>query len=266
MLTLVVLAGAGAATAAAETIAVAFVGEQADAYAGFLQALDEANRQGRFLGFDFRHEAFAAGALSDGGGLPEAGANAVAVFAALEAPRFAALARAHENVPVFNLTSRADSLRRLCRRHAFHASVSEQMLADAVAQWRRAGKAPADVVATVWNTDYKRYAAAQLSGRFEDTHGRPMSDEAYAGWAATKLYAQVVMAQQTAAPGPIIEALHTDVGFDGVKGVPMQFRATGQLNQMILLEKDGKVVGEAPVRPLHDSHELETLGFNGCKE
>lgn len=260
------LAIGAAGVAVGETVTLTFVGGQGDAWKGFLQALDESNRQGRFLGFDFAHEQVAVQRVSGDGEVPGVDEDTVALFTAVAADRFAAIARAHPDLPVFNLTSRDDGLRQLCLPNAFHAAPSNRMLADALDQWDEAGKEPADVTPAVWNTSYPRYAGKQLSNRFEEEQGQPMTDEAYAGWAAAKLYTQVVMSYQTAAPEPMLEALHTDVAFDGVKGVPMQFRESGQLNQMILLEKEGRVVGEAPVSPLHDSHELTTLGFNGCKE
>lgn len=246
----------------AQTVSVVYVGDEDDHYLGFRQALDEANRQGRFLGITFEQRAVDA---ADQGSQPLA--NGVsAVFGALDSQAIHALARRHADVPVFNLASRDDALRRNCQRNLFHAPPSRQMLADARQQWAAAGNDPDDVQVRAWNTEFRRYAAIQVSKRFEESQGRPMSDAAYAAWAATRLFAQVVVEQSTTDPAALIEALHGDVQFDGAKGVPMQFRATGQLNQMLLLEQDGRVVGTAPVRGVHEPHELETLGYVGCEE
>jgi ABC-type branched-subunit amino acid transport system substrate-binding protein len=260
----VMLAIVSSISFAKESVSLLFVGGDGDAYRGFVQALAEANRQGRFLGFEFTHRRIAI----DGKAAPPGdGAEKVAaLFTAVSPETFIAMARTHAGLPVFNLTSRDDALRELCLPNAFHAPPSERMLADAVAQWREAGNTDGDVSARVWDTGFRRYAAAQLSGRFEQGQGRAMTDEAYAGWAATKLYAEAVMSQKSADAATMLEALHADTAFDGQKGVSMQFRDSGQLNQMILLVQDGKVVGEAPVRGLHQAYELETLGFTGCKE
>jgi ABC-type branched-subunit amino acid transport system substrate-binding protein len=259
----VLLLTATVAGAAEEAVTLTFVGPSADAYKGFLQALDESNRQGRFLGFTFEHERIAAVDLAEAG---TAGALGSAIFVAGGAERVLAVAEATAGRPVFNLTSPDDALRERCLPGVFHTAASDAMLSDAVAQWASAGNSVEGVVARVWNTQFRRYAAIQLSQRFEGAQGIPLSDQAYAGWAAAKLYAQVVMAQGSADPGVMLQALREDVAFDGQKGVPMQFRASGQLNQMILLEKDGKVLGQAPVRGVRAPHELESLGFTGCKE
>ncbi|MEM9388588.1 MAG: hypothetical protein AAGA68_26340 [Pseudomonadota bacterium] len=248
---------------AKETVTLVFVGPKSDAYLGFRQAVDEANRQGRFLGYAFEHQH-----IEPGGGaamtLPE---GVAALFAALPAEPFLALARDNVALPVVNLSATEESLRAACQANAFHAPASDRMREDALSQWAEAGNDRDGVVAKVWNTQFRRYAAIQLSNRFEEAQGTPMSDKSYAGWAGTRLYAQVVMEQGTAQPSTLLSALRSDqVQFDGQKGVPMRFRASGQLNQMILLEKDGKVVGTAPVRGVAAAHELDTLGFNGCEE
>lgn len=254
--------GAGVASAK-ETFTLAFVGPQDDAFRGFQQAIDEANRQGRFLGYAFHHEYIEPGDQA-AMALPE---GTSAVFASLPAKPFLALARHHDKLPVFNLSATEAALRTVCQANAFHAPASDRMLSDAVTQWTQAGNDADGVVAKVWNTQFRRYAAIQLSNRFEEGQGVPLSDTGYAGWAGTRLYTQVVMEQGTAQASTILDTLRGDqVQFDGAKGVPMQFRASGQLNQMILLEQDGKVVGTAPVRGVAAAHELTTLGFNGCEE
>ncbi len=254
---------AAAVAQAKEKVVLTFVGPEDEAYLGFRQAVDEANRQGRFLGFEFAQERVAPG----DGAATQLASGTSAVFASLPATPFATLARKHASLPVFNLSARDDSLRSMCLANAFHAPASDRMLGDALAQWAKAGNDPATVQAKVWNTQFRRYAAIQLSNRFEEGQGRPMSDLAYAGWAGTRLYTQVVMEQGGAAAPVMLDALHSeDVQFDGAKGVPMRFRSSGQLNQMLLLEQGGKVVGTAPVRGVAAAHELETLGFNGCKE
>ncbi|MEO0973954.1 MAG: hypothetical protein AAFX85_12750 [Pseudomonadota bacterium] len=247
--------------AAKDVVNVLFVGSEGDAYRGFLQALDEANLQGRFLGYEFAAERGNLDTLLQGGG-----EQVSAIFTAVPDAPFRALAARFPQVPMINLTSRTEALRRACTRHTFFAAATDAMLDDAMAQWKAAGNDAEGVAVKVWNTSFRRYAAIQVSIRFAEGQGQLMSDEAYAGWAATRLFGQVVVETGTTEPAALIKALHGDVQFDGSKGVPMNYRTSGQLNQMLLLEKDGRVVGTAPVRGVREAFELETLGYAGCKE
>jgi hypothetical protein len=47
--------------------------------------------------------------------------------------------------------------------------------------------------------------------------------------------------------------------FDGQKGDYMTFRETGQLRQLLLVVVDGKLAGEAPVRGVAESDDLDSL-------
>lgn len=262
----VLLAAYSLTAAGQEVVSVIYVGAQGDAYLGFRQALDEANRQGRFLGLSFTHERVADESATPPSERGHAETGYSAVFTTLDGRPFQRLANHYEGYPIVQLTSRSNALRQACVRNHFFAAPSEQMIEDALAQRAAAGKEAADIRVRAWNTEFRRYAAIQVSKRFEEGQGQAMSDDAYAGWAATRLVAQVIAQRRVFDPGELVEALHRDVEFDGAKGVPMQFRASGQLNQMLLFEKDGRVVGTAPVRGVHEPHELESLGFAGCLE
>ena len=53
--------------------------------------------------------------------------------------------------------------------------------------------------------------------------------------------------------------------FDGIKGVPQSFRPNGQMRQRLLLVDDnGKIVAEAPIRGVVDGNDLDTLGQVSC--
>jgi ABC transporter substrate binding protein (PQQ-dependent alcohol dehydrogenase system) len=137
------------------------------------------------------------------------------------------------------------------------------MKADAERQWQR--KEPGSRArAHAWHRSFKKYAAAQLNSRFRKRFGQPMDDEAWAGWAAVRLLSDMIVREQIAAPAQLLEALQTNLAFDGQKGIDMSFRDTGQLRQPLLLVDDDRIVGEAPVRGVVGITNLDSLGIPFC--
>lgn len=242
------------------SVTIGYAGDAASsAYRGASQGLAEANVQGRFLGQTYTLVPVAA---ADGAG--DAAQSYVAIVAALEGPALHRLAASVPGVPVFNVSSRDDALRSDCLPNLLHVVPSERMLKDAEAQWTRAhADAPAHAVA--WNAGFEKYSASQLNHRYSDRYGEPMDDAAWAGWAAVKLLADSIARAGTTEHAPLLRFIRDDLAFDGQKGIEMNFRANGQLRQMILLERDGKVVGEAPVRGVADIEDLDSLGMAECK-
>jgi len=242
----------GAAPAEVLQVEVAWVGPtDGAAFRGAEQGIEEANRQGRFLGQQYRLVPREAEEI--------ASSEAGAVVAAVAGHEIAALADTAGGRPVFNVGTTADADRSLCLPNLFHLQPSDSMKAAALAQWQAAGnEGPAQAVA--WNAGFEKYAASQLNKRYAKTHdGEPMTDPAWAGWAAVKLYADAVPRVGTGAAA-MVGFLRNDLIFDGQKGVDMTFRSSGQLRQLLLIERDGEVVGETPVR----GKDLDSLGGGDC--
>ncbi len=240
---------------------LAYVGEPGtSALAGVSQGISEANVQGRFLGQEYRLEVLPPSTAEQG--LPREG-HFSAVIAALPAPALLSLARSIPQLPVLNVAAREDALRNACLPNLLHVIPSERMLRDAEAQWRRK-KPDSGAEAHVWNEHFRKYAASQLNKRFKEDQGRPMDDEAWAGWAAARMVADLVAREQSADPQKLLTALKERLDFDGQKGVKMNFRPNGQLRQVIFLVAEGKVVGEAPVRGVVKPTDLDTLGRVEC--
>ncbi|MSQ66666.1 MAG: hypothetical protein EXR83_00525 [Gammaproteobacteria bacterium] len=232
-------------------VPLAFVGDpKSSAYRGAQEGLAEAEIQGQFLGQHYT--------------LVAATAGATAILAALPAAELQALAANHPGVAVLNLTAQDDSLRATCRANLLHIAASAQMLADARAQWQ-VGHPGSPAGAQVWHRSFEKYAAAQLNHRYSTLTGHPMDDAAWAGWAAVKLVSDSVARAQSAAPATLLEALRTQLAFDGQKGIDLSFRANGQLRQPLLIVENDRLVGEAPVRGVAEAEDLDSLGVVECR-
>ncbi|MGE0485804.1 MAG: ABC transporter substrate-binding protein [Gammaproteobacteria bacterium] len=236
-------------------VRIAFIGPaDSDAWRGAAQGIAEANAQGRFLGLHYTLEESAGPAVAD---------EVSAIVTAVPAERLAPIMAANPARAVINVTAADDELRADCAGNVLHTLPSYAMREDAVQQWRRKHPESA-AVAQAWHADFEKYAAAQLNKRYQDSTGRRMTDEAWAGWAATKVVADVIAREQRAEPDALLDALHGDIAFDGQKGAEMSFRDTGQLRQPLLLVEDGHITGEAPVRGVVDTENLDSLGLSSC--
>lgn len=229
---------------------------------GVDQGLREARLQGKFLGIDYklvrRESIDEADAVVVGGWLA-----APAMGQEGELLRLAA-ATATRNIPVFNAAYSKDDLRTDCRPNLFHVLPSDKMLADAVAQWKQ-DHDDAGVQARAWHHDFVKFAARDLNNRFRKTSAADMDDGAWAGWAAVKIFADAVANNPDATPAERLRYLREEMEFDGQKGAYMTFRSTGQLRQpLLLVDQDGKLLGEAPVRGVADYDDLDSLGLQEC--
>ena len=226
-----------------------FVGAEGSALLGARQGVSEARLQGRFLGQDYRLVQF-----PDATALPRP-IPAVAIVANLPAAALLQLARAHSGIPVFNVGADDDELRMACQPNLLHVLPSRRMKVDALAQWQQ--RHPhSGARAQAWHHGFKKFAARDLNKRFRKAFNTAMDDMAWAGWAAVKMSSDLAARGQAADAGKLLERLRTGITFDGQKGDAMDFRANGQLRQLVLLVEDDRPVGEAPVR----GQGLDSLG------
>lgn len=238
----------------------AFIGDTGTpAHNGVLLGLDEANLQGRFLGFHFAVDQF---------GPAQAGAvdpsRYVAILSTLDSAALRALvARAH-GVAVLNLTDQDDALRRDCIPDLFHIIPSLAMQRDAVAQWHK--KHPdSRVQASAWDYRFMKYAGRDLNKRYTAKFGVRMNAQSWSGWAGARMLADVIVRGTPSQAAPVLDYLKTRLAFDGQKGLDMSFRKTGQLRQPLLLLEDGKLLDqEAPVRGVVAPDDYDSLGINSC--
>ena len=246
------------ATAALE-IRVAYVGSaDGSAWLGVMQGQHEANIQGRFLDQNYVVEAMTQEELVQSGQQPSA------IIAAGGAPALQGLAAAVPGIVVLNVTSGDDTLRQTCATNLLHVSPSNAMKVDAVAQWTT--KNPeSGVEAWAWHPKFVKYAARDLNKRFLKVQGAAMDDDAWAGWAAVRMVAEAVIRTQGTEAAALLAFMKSEIAFDGQKGVPHTFRDTGQLRQRLLIVENGELAGEAPVRGVADTTDLDSLGVPSCQ-
>jgi ABC-type branched-subunit amino acid transport system substrate-binding protein len=228
------------------------------AWLGVQQGIDEANLQGMFLGQNYSITATSAAELA-------ASENVTAVLVSADVDTVLNLAKMPElaNVAIFNLTATDDVLRQVCLPNLFNVTASEQMRADALAQWEQ--KHP-DQVVTVqgWHESFKKFAASQLNKRFKKAHNVIMDDDSWAGWVGPKMVADTVARIQSAEAKDILKFVKNELAFDGQKGAGATFRENGQLRQLLLLvDENNKIAAEAPLRGVKGG--LDSLGNVACK-
>lgn len=248
-----------ATTVAALEVRLVYVGSTDEpAWLGVLQGQHEANIQGQFLDQTYTMEAVTPEALL------QSGTQAAAVITAVDIPTMQRLSEALTGVAVFNVTADDDALRQVCTTNLLHVPPSSAMKADAVAQWLQ--KNPdASVEAWAWHPKFVKYAARDLNKRFLKVQGVAMDDDGWAGWAAVRMVAVGVIRTQSTDPSVLLEFMKSEIAFDGQKGVPHTFRDTGQLRQRLLMVEAGNLVGEAPVRGVADTTNLDSLGVPSCQ-
>lgn len=234
-------------------------GTDESAWLGVLQGQHEANIQGRFLDQTYTVETMTPEALS------QSESQAAAVIAAGDASALQSLSAALAGVVVFNVTADDDVLRQTCTTNLLHVPPSSAMKADAVVQWLQ--KNPdASVEAWAWHPKFVKYAARDLNKRFLRVQGVVMDDDAWAGWAAVRMVAEAVIRTQSTDPAILLEFMKSEIAFDGQKGIPHTFRDTGQLRQRLLIVEGGQLTGEAPVRGVADTTNLDSLGVPSCQQ
>src|SRR5690554_983940 len=154
---------------------------------GVQQGIEEANLQGGFLGQKYQVKAVPADEL-------DSTEISTVLLLAMDDEYIMQVATSdkYAEVPVINLISSSDELRAACLANLFHVAPSEQMRADALAQWQEKNpEKPAKVQS--WHEDFTKFAASQLNNRFEKSQGEKMTDEAWAGWAGAKMVADSVV-------------------------------------------------------------------------
>ncbi len=226
-------------TAAAADIELLYSGpEHGTALRGVQLGLDESNRQGEFLGIKLVLARAAPHSLP---------ARAVAILLDRPGAVRELAARAGDRA-VLNLSDGSDSLREACLPNVLHVIPSERMKADAVAQWR-SRNADAKVSAAAWHGEAVKFAARDLNKRYRNRFESAMDELAWAGWFAVRAVADTLMRNPAADGAALVGLLKAADGFDGQKGDPQSFRASGQLRQpLVLVGPSGALLGEAPVR------------------
>ena len=252
-----------ASLAAAQEKKIVFLGDAKpeETRSAIAASVDEAERQGGFLGIEYQ---FVVARPAEAAEHDDALAVIIAGSPAEILAAADALADAH--VPVFNVSSDDDHLRTQCRPNLFHVLPSEKMLADAVAQWRKANPDAKAVEARAWHEDFVKFSARELNRRWAEATGRPMSDADWSIWAAYKLVSDAIANNPDADAEQLLAYFRGDMEFDSVKGAYSTFRETGQLRQPLLLVVDGKLAGEAPVRGAAATDDLDSLGGEQCQK
>lgn len=228
------------------------------AFLGANQGLSEANLQGQFLNLKYSIDIIDEVALAN----TDIEQYSAILVANEDSGKFANIANQFPSVPVFNLTNKDNELREMCISNAFHTIPNQQMYLDAEKQMQQ--KEPGTgAKAQGWHPDFVKFAARDLNKRYVASTGIPMDDFAWAGWAAVKLTSDSVARMNASDPSALIEYFKTSLVFDGQKGTNMGFRNSGQLEQIMLMVENEKIIAEAPIRGVAKS--LDSLGLLECK-
>lgn len=244
------------AALSAEQVKIAYVGPpmRGDSSGnGVMLGLKEAQLQGAFLGVEY---SLTPAELSELAVLRVADAILVAgtpgrVLAVVEAV-------SEQGVPVFNIAATQNTLRAACAPNLLHTIPSDAMLATAVAQWKKTSDA-GSVSAQAWHPDFVKFAARDLNKRFQESWGSDMDDKSWAAWAAVRIVADAAVNLPEGTTAERLDYMRSEMEFDGQKGDYMTFRDTGQLRQLLLVVVDGQLAGEAPVRGVAASDDLDSL-------
>ena len=223
---------------------------------GMQQGLDEANIQGEFLGQKYSVVNVTLDELMKL-------ESVTAVLLAVDAEEVLSIAQSKQfaNVPVFNISSDSDALRKACLPNLLNITASQQMRNDAMAQMLKK-KPDSKAQAQGWHKDFKKFAASQLNSRFAKAHGQIMDDNSWAGWAAVKMLSDTVARTQSMEASVMLDYLKNELAFDGQKGAGATFRDTGQLRQLVLIVENDKIIAEAPLRGVKGG--LDSLGLKSC--
>ena len=119
--------------------------------------------------------------------------------------------------------------------------------------------------ALTWSPVIEQWGAAQLQSRFTAAHGRNMTGQDYAAWAAIRTLGEAVTRTNSADAATLrAYILSDDFALAGFKGRPLTYRAwNGQLRQPIALVHPRALVADAPLDGfLHQTNELDTLGLD----
>lgn len=119
--------------------------------------------------------------------------------------------------------------------------------------------------AHAWHWTLERYGAPQLNQRFRREHGRDMTSEDFAAWAAVRAVVSAVTELRAAEPKAVADHVRSEAfALDIYKGVRGSFRMwNGQLRQPLLLATHNAVIAIAPLPGFeHSVNTLDTLGVD----
>jgi hypothetical protein len=94
-----------------------------------------------------------------------------------------------------------------------------------------------------WHPDLYRFGAEQLNERFHRRFGQPMDEDAWHGWIAVKIAAELAL---RASPGTGLLDLLPRLAFDGHKGTQLRFDLEDHhlIQPVYRVDGKGKLVGE----------------------
>ena len=119
--------------------------------------------------------------------------------------------------------------------------------------------------AVTWSPVIEQWGAAQLQSRFKDQHGRKMTSQDYAAWAAMRTLGEAVTRTNASDPATLRDYIFSDqFELAGFKGRPLTYRDwNGQLRQPIAIIHPRAMVAQAPLEGfLHQTNELDSLGLD----
>lgn len=241
---------ASGTTKQSNEIKLNFIGDfRSPAFMGLKQGIDEANALGVFIGQKYS--------------LTTSVKSTTAILTTVDAKDIAELSSTYPNKIIFNLTAEENDLRSKCFDNVLHMIPSQAMKEDAETQWQKK-ETGSSAKAQTWHYTFKKYAAGQLNSRFTQSTDHKMTDTAWAGWASVKLLSDTIARKQFTDTENLLKFFKTELAFDGQKGISLSFRDTGQLRQPLLLIENGKIAGEAPVRGVEKTTNLDSLGLTHC--
>lgn len=246
------------ASMAGEAVSISFIGDKgSDAHKGAEMGLEEINRAGGFLGYEFSLDVVAShGDVAD---------DAIAVVVVASGEYSEIVSGAIPDRAVFNTGADDDSLRALCRDNLFSIVPSASMRQDAIAQWQQQAD-DQDITAVAHHHRFRRYSSADLNGRYVEAYDEPMTEAAWTAFVAVRMVGDGVTRTTSREPDSLIQHLKELESFDASKGQPLSFRENGQLRQPLWIVHDDNVIGESPVEGIVDPDDLDTLGGVSCEK
>ena len=118
---------------------------------------------------------------------------------------------------------------------------------------------------TAWHRSHEAWGGTQMQGRFEDDHGRWMTEKDYAAWLAVRTLGEAVTRTNSADPKVLHDYLVGDqFEIAAFKGEGLTFRTWNQqMRQPIILVAPRMLVSVSPQEQfLHQRTPLDTLGFD----
>ena len=150
--------------------------------------------------------------------------------------------------------------------------IGEGRRPDRIAAIGEAGmRLPAERAAGIWalgwHRELERFSARELNGRFRRRWNAPMTETAWAGWAAVKLVGEAVVRASATDGAALVAFMESAPAFDGHKGEALTFRKWDhQLRQPLYVagaRKREEIGGPlAPLAVLADvgGNNLDALG------